>query len=416
MAQNLRNNLYQQYSKPRSDEETMGWDLYPYTPDQAMQDWEGSVSMAHSCSTDSGNSRHSYFSNYTPVSPCTSMTSPDDFGSSYPGYSDPFQNSGSLQNMSISDSPPYYYPDQYQHQNFQPQSSRVTPSELKWDANMKIEEFYKFYVPKSKEPYLALHENALETFRMPRIVYLDKEETIDKKHHPCQFPGTSCWKTNTPPVFSRPADLERHYRQVHASEDQKENHYCDYRNCNRSNEPFTRKDHFRDHLKEYHKEDIGYCKGEKTAKDKAKWAAKQRSWEAERRISDKWWRCVKCLDKIYVAEYGWQCPSCKRDCEAHRREAREQKAEYGGNASDMVQASSSSSSSKPFSPPCTVCDGLAWIENPNGSWEVCAYCQVATAEQMPSTSMSQYTTATQYATGGIGSWDQQQWDHRSSID
>lgn len=83
---------------------------------------------------------------------------------------------------------------------------------------------------------------------------------------------------------------------------------------------FSRKDHYRDHLKEYHKEDLGCAKKSKTGRQKS-----QESWLRERNISEKWWRCAKCLTRVYIKDDGWRCPtkSCSQPCEPERRKARE---------------------------------------------------------------------------------------------
>ncbi|KAF4633012.1 hypothetical protein G7Y89_g5111 [Cudoniella acicularis] len=100
----------------------------------------------------------------------------------------------------------------------------------------------------------------------------------------------------------------------------------------------------------------------------------------------------KILDtvRVVVGVDGWQCPGCKRDCEAHRREARKIKAEYEDGR--IAQPG--------FEAPCSVCDGSTWIENPMGGWEVCPRCQVEQTAASSATT-TQYST-TQYATGGLG--------------
>ncbi|KAH6674305.1 hypothetical protein B0J14DRAFT_480663 [Halenospora varia] len=294
-------------------------------------------------------------------------------------YIEPYQIAGSFQELALH-SPTHNYAD------YPP--GRCTPESLGWDGNIKIVDSYNLLVPKGKEPYLELKAEFYETSSTPRIVYLHREETETKNYHPCQFPGSSCWKANNGrPAFGRPADLERHYRQVHAPDHQKESYPCDRNQCNRGKDPFTRKDHFRDHLKDFHKEDIGSCKGEKNAtspSERKKWAARQKIWEAERVIFEHWWRCAKCLQRVYVADQGWHCTTCKRDCELPRREAREAKLQYSSD--NKVQASSSyPSNARPTT--CSTCNG-------NDYWEKCFECQ-------PSTEQSQYNYNT---------WDNSQWN------
>jgi hypothetical protein len=87
---------------------------------------------------------------------------------------------------------------------------------------------------------------------------------------------------------------------------------CDYGQCVRgASEPFTRKDHYRDHLRDFHKEPIGCAKGEKTAKDRNKWPVAQKTWLDERRYNSKWWRCAKCLVRVNISESGYECRACK---------------------------------------------------------------------------------------------------------
>ncbi|KAH8655065.1 hypothetical protein BGZ60DRAFT_418321 [Tricladium varicosporioides] len=59
-----------------------------------------------------------------------------------------------------------------------------------------------------------------------------------------------------------------------------------------------------------------------TPTEKRKWKQKQDTWVAERRISSHWWRCARCLVRVYVATDGWYCQRCKRNCETPRHEAR----------------------------------------------------------------------------------------------
>jgi hypothetical protein len=86
--------------------------------------------------------------------------------------------------------------------------------------------------------------------------------------------------------------------------------------------PFTRKDHLRDHLRDYHKEDMGEAKGLKRENDAKKRLAMEKAWKAERVVKPQWWRCTRCLVKIFVASNGWECPQCKNTCEQERQEAR----------------------------------------------------------------------------------------------
>lgn len=100
---------------------------------------------------------------------------------------------------------------------------------------------------------------------------------------------------------------------------------CDFKKCNRSTDPFTRKDHLRDHFRVYHMEDIGCAKGRKNM-DPARWNKVQESWLEKRWIDPQWWRCSKCLARISCKENAWECPSCKIPCETERKERRQKYA------------------------------------------------------------------------------------------
>lgn len=144
--------------------------------------------------------------------------------------------------------------------------------------------------------------------------------------------------------FTRVADLDRHYQQVHKPSSEKEQHLCDYRNCPRREVPFHRKDHYRDHLREYHREDIfkrgSYKKkvsasasdkgGNRAAATAAANAAAAAAMSAEEllkeyNIQKSNWRCNKCLKRITVhgsGTMGWECPDCRISCDAERKRAR----------------------------------------------------------------------------------------------
>lgn len=201
----------------------------------------------------------------------------------------------------------------------------------------------------------------------------------NKNHFPCQYPGCSGKQT----LFSRPADLERHYKNVHSNV--KDSFPCDYRKCLRSQDPFTRKDHYRDHLRDYHKEDIGCAKGEKSSrvKDKQKWQRAQKIWLAERYISHKHWRCNRCLVKNYVTQ-GWECSSCKNPCEEDRIRARKQV--MGDPAETTMEDPAETSTEDGYAaaaPSCGACNGGTWIENEHGGYASCPVCQFTTAESFP---------------------------------
>lgn len=184
--------------------------------------------------------------------------------------------------------------------------------------------------------------------------------------------------------FGRPADLDRHYQNVHADDDQKRKFYCDFPRCARAHDPFTRKDHYRDHLKDYHKEDIGSAKGERSkTKSKDLWQMEQEQWLLERVIFPHYWRCSKCLDRITVSKNGWDCPRCKTTCEGDRIEARRTtttttitpKAEMLDAIEDDTNYGPTFTYSASASI-CGACNGKGYIDGGSGSWVDCAACQL----------------------------------------
>lgn len=114
--------------------------------------------------------------------------------------------------------------------------------------------------------------------------------------------------------FRRFADLQRHYSQVHFPSLSDGVYRCDYTNCSRKHESFGRKDHYRDHLREYHAEDI--CKRGTPIDDE---------WLRGRRTSAIWWRCSKCLIRVDLPTFpDYICPNpgCRAPCEEKRKQLR----------------------------------------------------------------------------------------------
>lgn len=169
-------------------------------------------------------------------------------------------------------------------------------------------------------PLWELQEQYQPTESLPqkRQIVKQKKSSPESNEHACLFPGCT-----TPKPFRRAADLERHKQQFHDSPDPSRQFFCDYPRCNRAVEPHTRKDHFRDHLRDTHSEDIpkrvrdpnrgkGNAKGKSVSGNPC--GRRVGGTITRFRVSDKWWRCSKCLKRKFVAE-GWYCVECKRRCE-----------------------------------------------------------------------------------------------------
>ncbi|KAK1761778.1 hypothetical protein QBC33DRAFT_582148 [Phialemonium atrogriseum] len=99
--------------------------------------------------------------------------------------------------------------------------------------------------------------------------------------------------------FSRVADLDRHYKSVHNRDEEKETFFCDYKKCLRHEEPLNRFDHLRDHLRDFHKEELPK-KGTKSASPEG----------PKDRNGATWWRCYTCLERVKFHRYGSTCPTC----------------------------------------------------------------------------------------------------------
>jgi len=116
--------------------------------------------------------------------------------------------------------------------------------------------------------------------------------------------------------FNRSADLDRHMKNIHTKEEEKKGYKCDYKKCPRHNKHFFRQDHFRDHLRDQHKEDLP----RRSTKPDAKfWASR-----SLRPFENGWWRCNRCLlRRVDIATHAFLCPGCGQTCEAERQEYRE---------------------------------------------------------------------------------------------
>ena len=137
----------------------------------------------------------------------------------------------------------------------------------------------------------------------------DKARRADKEKFACQSPN--CKNK----VFGRSADLERHCKVAHPGARQRKTFVCDYRKCDRHEKPFFRQDHFRDHLREFHKEDLPR-RGLKT--DQHWWATRH-----PKALFNGWWRCNRCLTtRVNHDLHGYVCSSCGNHCEVDRQKFR----------------------------------------------------------------------------------------------
>ncbi|TLS28153.1 hypothetical protein PpBr36_01910 [Pyricularia pennisetigena] len=117
-------------------------------------------------------------------------------------------------------------------------------------------------------------------------------------------------------VFDRSANLTRHVlkskKHVIAddSSDKPEIFHCGFRICQRAGrDAIPRKDHCREHLRNFHKQDL-YKRGENLKAD----------WLEECLIDKTYWYCNKCLTRNSTVDVSspWRCSRCGTKCEPER--------------------------------------------------------------------------------------------------
>ncbi len=104
----------------------------------------------------------------------------------------------------------------------------------------------------------------------------------------------------------------------HRGDENKTKLLCDYKVCSRHKVPFFRYDHFRDHYRIYHKEDL-LRRGTKV--DEEYWASR-----APFAIFSGWWRCSRCLVRFDLEASGYTCHKRGGGCEKERQRYRKETA------------------------------------------------------------------------------------------
>lgn len=276
------------------------------------------------------------------------------------------------------------YSQQWNSQNDYAQEH--TPSSLGWAPGTDLVEKYNLILNKNKH-FLELIKPEDETWKTPLRVYLEPISPSQKGEAHCHWPG-KCSRQGEP--FSRPADLERHLKNVHGPLERRDKFCCPYNPClndrHLKKNSFTRKDHLRDHVRDFHQEDIGAAKGEKNARtkeEKRQWQKEQEKWIASRKISPTQWTCAKCVVRMNVAEHGWHCRECNQQCEQERIEMRmklspllgeEAPAELNSVAGMVREEPQPYHKQQQGYLLCQTCSGTAWVDNGYGEWDPCPYC------------------------------------------
>ncbi|KAM0555129.1 hypothetical protein ACHAPJ_006480 [Fusarium lateritium] len=218
-------------------------------------------------------------------------------------YNNSWHDASSPQEQATS--PSEYFHDYYQSQPLVRYGSSGGSSQASTIPESPTQNSYYALHGSSPIDYSAYQQYYSSTPIKTEDSSLPRSETGNDWPVSCLHPGC------TARPFKRTADLQRHYKNTHAPESSKDVYLCDYPRCTRFREPFHRRDHFRDHLREYHREDI-----------QKRGATVNEDWLEGRYAPSSWWRCPRCLVRVYVSKNGFECPSCKTSCESKRKEKR----------------------------------------------------------------------------------------------
>ncbi|OIW29147.1 hypothetical protein CONLIGDRAFT_408171 [Coniochaeta ligniaria NRRL 30616] len=220
----------------------------------------------------------------------------------------------------------------YQQESYHPhaESSTVSPTPTETDPSQAT--FFDTNTPPTVTLTTPASRRRLPNKKPPT----NKSPPSDDKHQialvsPTTTTTTTTTTTNKFPClmpacnkqFNRAADLDRHMKFIHCK-DKVRPWLCSYRRCPRHKTPFHRADHFRDHLRDQHKEDLlkrGEAGG---APDAAWWRGR-----APGAVYGGHWRCSKCFATVNVEREGWQCGGgveggggCGNFCETERQAVR----------------------------------------------------------------------------------------------
>ncbi len=111
------------------------------------------------------------------------------------------------------------------------------------------------------------------------------------------FPASSRGASRS--LFGRVADLDRAYEDGPRRRCLEEEVQMRLQEVPRHEQPFFRQDHFRDHLRDFHKEDLL----RRGVKDDEEW------WNdrAQRPFRRGWWRCNRCLvERVQIDKFGFR--------------------------------------------------------------------------------------------------------------
>lgn len=184
--------------------------------------------------------------------------------------------------------------------------------------------------------------------------------------------------------FTRHYDLERHFKTIHQNVTIVEFN-CDYIKCPHK-EPF-RKDHCREHYREFHAEDL--IKRNPFRQSKSKFRQRKpetvEEFLASRldNLNLTWWRCTKCLQRVKLNDHGYTCPACKMACEPERVVCRENDRKLRNNERAADSTSDYSSVPSSYVTACGQCENT-WVpdETDPTLWHSCPRCRPSVEETM----------------------------------
>ncbi|KAI0439314.1 hypothetical protein F4803DRAFT_48592 [Xylaria telfairii] len=268
---------------------------------QSSSEWSASSSAGTPMTREpSGESAISTYSNELVQSPSSEYGAyeswlPVAVGNQEPPWSPPMSDSS----HEITSSPITLYPLSIRDYTTGNSNDYNTGVEDNWWRNY----IFVTNLEPGQEPFWQLKPGLEPTDELPATRAQTDDQSAKDSQYICIDPG--CTKS-----FRRKADLERHLAQIHTPKEKKSKYPCDWKRCQRAREPFGRRDHQRDHYRSYHHEDL-MPRGS-SGKDDWRW------WDS-RVINSDWWRCARCLSRVKVGDYGYNCPRCKIPCEQERQ-------------------------------------------------------------------------------------------------
>jgi rubrerythrin len=190
--------------------------------------------------------------------------------------------------------------------------------------------------------------------------------------------------TNAEQYTNRATALHKASRAQTAKRKEYQGMLCDYRKC-LQHENLMRKDHLREHYREYHFEDLIKRGRSKLGKVKTE-TAEEFLASRVNSLSLRWWRCSKCLYRVQVNLNGYTCPICKTKCEPERLKYREIARNANESISDASKTQLGSLTGSPeanYVTGCGQCENT-WLPDKDDEslWTSCPRCQLGVEQTL----------------------------------